>query len=102
MADRKAKFALISYFQKLYLRDAGKRLVINKYIAQWDADALIDSYGKETATKLVDRYFSLSDNPSWRSFARDAQKLYDGMVAEEEDKAARATMRRKFNDWINQ
>lgn len=101
MADRKDKFVLISYFQKLYLRSQGKPLVVNKYLAQWDADALIDSYGKQTAMRLVDRYFDLTDSPAWRSFARNAQKLYDGMIEEEEDKKARAQMRRKFNDWIS-
>lgn len=102
MSDRKDKFAVLSYFQKRY-KDTlnGQNLVINKYTAQWDADALIDSYGIQMTKQLIDRYFSLSEHPSWKGFARDAQKIYNAMVVEWEDEQSRKLMRQKVRTWMN-
>jgi hypothetical protein len=102
MADRKARFALLGNFTKKYKQQTGRDLVINKYAAQWDADALVDSYPKETLDALVARYFVVSDSPSWKAFARDAQKIFDSMTREQEDVAYRKVMRQKVKEWMNQ
>ncbi len=101
MAERKAKFAILSYFQKKYSAfTGGETLVINKYSAQWDADALLESYGSDL-NHLIDRYFTVSDHPSWKGFCRDAQKIYDSLAAEESDKVERQNMKKRFKEWIS-
>lgn len=103
MTDRKMKFAILSYFQKGYSQaTGGETLVMNKYSAQWDADALIESYGVDPLKKMIDRYFAVSDHPSWKGFCRDAQKVLDNMVAEEQDLTDRELVKRRARAWMNE
>lgn len=103
MADRKMKFAILSYFQKEYGKATGGRTVtINKYSAQWDADALIESYGVDDLKKLIDRYLELSPSPSWKGFCRDAQKVWEGLIMEALDRDERATIKRRAKEWMNE
>lgn len=101
MADRKQKFGLLSYFTTQYAKYTGRKVTINKYAGQWDADALIDSYGYEECRLMVDRYLSLSSSPSWKGFARDAQKVWDGMQEEEADSKNRSLIKKRFKEWID-
>jgi len=102
MVDRKAKFAILSYFQKGYSSSTGgETLTINKYSAQWDADALIESYGVDSLKKMIDRYFQYSDHPSWKGFCRDAQKVWDGLLIEALDQDERTIIKQKVKEWLN-
>ena len=101
MADRKIKFAFLSFFSKRYQEVMGQKLVINKYAAQWDADALLESYPEPVLKDMVNRYFSLSDHPSWKGFCRDAQKVLDGMTAEDNDLSERALIKKRAKEWMN-
>lgn len=102
VAHRKEKFAIISYFQKKYKERLGKGLVVNKYQAQWDADALIGSYGVELLKDMIDRYFLLSSYPTWRNFCRDAQKVYEGMLDEQADLKHRHYIKMKMKSWLEE
>ncbi len=102
MVDRKVKFAILSYFQKQYsAKTGGETLTINKYSAQWDADALVESYGADTLKRMIDRYFQLRDHPSWKGFCRDAGKVLDGMSAEAADLSERRIIKQKVKEWMN-
>lgn len=100
MVDRKVKFAFLSFFAKRYQEVMGQKLVINKYAAQWDADALLESYSEPVLKDMTNRYFSLSDHPSWKGFCRDAQKVFDGMETESADLTERAIMKLKTKEWM--
>lgn len=103
MADRKAKFAILAYFQRGYSNaTGGETLVMNKYSAQWDADALIDSYEMEPLKKMIDRYFKISDSPSWKGFCRDAQKVWEGQAIEALDEANRKILKERAKEWMNE
>lgn len=80
----------------------GQKLVINKYAAQWDADALLESYPEPVLKDMVNRYFSLSDHPSWKGFCRDAQKIYEAMHVEEQDVRWRNIMKQRAKEWMNE
>lgn len=102
MADRKAKFAILSYFQKGYSKvTGGETLVMNKYSAQWDADALLESYDVDTLKAMIDRYLTLVDHPSWKGFCRDAERVREGMVLDEQDKRWREIMKEQLKVWMN-
>lgn len=101
MVDRKAKFAILSYFQKAYAQaTGGETLTINKYSAQWDADALIESYEVEPLKKMIDRYFKYSDHPSWKGFCRDSQKVWEAQAIEALDQAERKISKQRVKEWL--
>lgn len=103
MADRKMKFAILSYFQKGYSKaTGGETTTINKYSAQWDADALIESYGVDDLKKLIDHYFEVSAYPSWKGFCRDAQKVWDGLIMEALDRDERTLIKQRAKEWMNE
>lgn len=100
MADRKAKFALLSFFGSEYLKKTGNKLIINKYSAAWDADALIESFGFDECKILITRYFDVSVNPSWKGFAKSADRVYTGLIDEQHDKASRQQIKRQAIEWM--
>lgn len=102
MTDRKAKFGIISYFQKSYHARYGRGIVINKYAAQWDADALIDSYGVEPLKQMIDRYIALGESPTWKGFCNSAQKIWEAQAIEALDKAHRDLMKENARRWMSE
>lgn len=102
MTNRKDKFAIISYFQKKYQEITGGKLVINKYTAQWDADALIESYEMQPLKQMIDRYFALSEHPSWKGFCKDAQKIWEVQAIESLDIAHRNILKQRAKEWMNE
>lgn len=102
MADRKVKFAFLSFFSKRYQEVMGQKLVMNKYATQWDADALLESYSEPLLKDMVNRYFALSDHPSWKGFCRDAQKLWEGMINEQLDRDERTLIKKRAKEWMNE
>ncbi len=102
MTDRKARFVILSYFQKKYSEaTGGETLTINKYSAQWDADALLDSYEMVPLKQMIDRYFTTSDHPSWKGFCRDAQKIWEIQAIESLDLAHRNLLKKRAKEWMN-
>lgn len=101
MADRKDKFALISYFVQVYKKSYKQPVVVNRYAAQWDADALIDSFGLQECKGIVDYYIHYAVAPSWRGFAKNAERVYNKIQEEAADKEARRIMRERVKEWAN-
>ena len=102
MAERRQRFGLVSYFERGYMNATGEKLVINRYSGQWDADALIESYGYADCKSLVDRYFSITDGPSWKRFVSKADKIYHGAIEEKEDLEQRRIMKQRAAAWMNE
>ncbi len=100
MADRKERFALVAYFEKMEQRYTGTKTVINRYSGQWDADAIIESYGLAEAKELVNRYLKVSQGPTWKRFVNNADRVYYEMLAENQDKADRKKMRELAKEWM--
>ena len=101
MADRKDRFVLISYFEKLYREKFGEKTVINKYSEQWAADALIESFGREECERAIRYYFHVNQSPSWKSYANNVHKLLQSIEAQNQDKNYREDMKKKARDWLN-
>ena len=100
MADRKMRFALVVYFEKSQTKITGSKIPINRYSGQWDADAILESYGMDTSKALVDRYFKISSAPTWKRFVNSADKVYTDLKAEIEDKRQRRLMKDNMNSLL--
>lgn len=101
MPDRKDRMALLSRYKKLHLQRYEAKSNLNLNVEQWAADALIESYGMPLCYDLLEYYFEISTNPSWNSFAYNAQKLLDSKSSIEEDKKEREERRKKAREWLN-
>ena len=101
MADRKDRFILISYFEKLYRDKFSERPVINKYNEQWTADALLESFGKENCEMAMRYYFHINQVPSWKSYANNVDRLLNSIEVQKQDKESREQMRKKAKEWLN-
>ena len=101
MVERKERFVLLGRFEKLHLEKMGYKTNINKYNEQWAADALLESFGKEDCCKAMDYYFQINDIPSWKSFARNADRLLQSIRMIQEDSEQRKEMRQKAREWLN-
>ena len=101
MADRKDRMALLSRYNKLYLQRYEKKSTLNLNVEQWAADALVESYGLQQCYDLLTYYFEISKNPSWNSFAYNAEDLLNGKMAIEKDLKEREERRAKAREWLN-
>ena len=99
MAERKHRFALLSYFEKVEGKIKKTKTPINRYSGQWAADAIIETYGFKKSKELVDRYFQVSAYPSWKGFANNAERVYSEWETEKEDKRQRLLMKERMRDW---
>lgn len=100
MVERKFRHALISRYQKLS-KQYGKNEVINYNTEQWASDALIESYGIEVCYEMLEYYFSVSETPSWRWFANNADKIYKNLIARKDDDRIRELLRKQAREWLN-
>jgi hypothetical protein len=101
MAQRKDRMALLSRYSKLHNARYGNRPELNLNVEQWASDMLIESYGLSRCYDLLDYYFSVAENPSWKFFANYADKVVDSINRTEEDKMVRALQRQKAREWLN-
>jgi hypothetical protein len=100
VAKRTHRFALVVYFEKIQKQTTGSETPINLYSGQWDADAILESYGMDTSKALVDRYFKISSAPTWKRFVNTADKVLADLKAETEDKRQRRLMKDKMKEWL--
>lgn len=100
MADKKQRYALISYFKKIAKEKDSRLNPINIHSQQWAADAMIESYGYEECKDLVDYYFMVSASPDWSWFAYNSDKLLQSKTVEEEDTRLRARLRQGAKKWL--
>lgn len=101
MTSKQQKFALLTRFRKR-LKEAGLDDSMNMYAEQWAAADLITSYTLDECYKLVDYYFSVSETPSWKWFAYNADKIYSAKKSRDEDLEYRKQMRQKAKDWLSE
>ena len=50
---------------------------------------------------MLDYYFRISETPSWKWFANNADKLYKNLQNKKEDDRIRELMKQQAKDWLN-
>lgn len=102
MADRKDRMALLSRYNKLYLKRYEQKSNINLNVEQWSSDALVESYGLPACYELLDYYFNIADGPTWNFFAYNAEKILNGKLDKEQDEQERMDRRAKAKEWLSE
>jgi hypothetical protein len=102
VADRKDRMALLSRFNKLYLKRYEQKSNMNLNVDQWSADALIESYGISQCYDILEYYFSIAQEPTWNYFAYNAEKIINGKLEVEKDNEERKERRRLAKEWLSE
>lgn len=93
MAERKMRYAVLTYFEK-------NQSVGNKAKYQWDADNLLESYPYSEIKLVIDYYFKVTREPSWTKlvygFDDYRKAMYDRII----DDKLRAALRDRMKEWI--
>lgn len=102
MADRKDRFALLSRYSKLYAARYLEKPSINLNVEQWAADSLIESYGIQDCYNLLQYYFDVARDPTWKYFANYAQDIIDRKKQYEQDLLERQQRRQQAKKWLSE
>lgn len=102
MTDKQKRLALLSRFDKHYKFKLGQRPQYNKWIEQWSADALIESYGMDLCYELLEYYFEITDNPKWNHFAYIAHDILARKQEHDKDILDRAERRMRAKAWLDE
>jgi len=102
MADRKDRMALLSRYNKFYLKRYEQKSNLNINVEQWAADALIESYGILDCYDLLEYYFSIAQEPSWNYFAYNAEKILNGKLDVQQDLKERIERRELARKWLSE
>jgi hypothetical protein len=102
MADRKERFALLSRYSKLHALKFEARPQINLNVEQWAADALVESYGLQYCYDLLDYYFEVAQNPTWKYFANYAQDIVSKREMYKQDLIDRQQRRAAAKKWLSE
>jgi hypothetical protein len=102
MADRKDRMALLSRYNKFYLKRYEQKSNLNINVEQWAADALIESYGISDCYDLLEYYFSIAQEPSWNYFAYNAEKILNGKLDIQQDLKERIERRELARKWLSE
>ena len=102
MADRKDRMALLGVYSHQHLKKYGQKPLINLNSEQWQADAIIESYGLPLAQKIIYYYFEVAQNPSWTFFAYNVDKLLQAMQDKEKDLRERIERREMAKRWLSE
>ena len=94
--------ALLSRFDKHYKFKLGQKPQYNKWVEQWSADALIESYGLEICYSLLEHYFDVATNPTWNNFAYFAHDILVRIQEQEKDLKDRQERRQKAKEWLSE
>jgi hypothetical protein len=94
--------ALLSRYNKFYLKRYEQKSNLNLNVEQWAADALVESYGLPACYDLLEYYFSIAQDPSWNYFAYNAEKILSGKLETEQDKKDRLERRRMAREWLSE
>lgn len=101
MADRKERFALLSRYSKLHTARHLEKPQLNLNVEQWAADALVDSYGLQYCYDLLQYYFDVARDPTWKYFANYAQDIIDKQSQEQQDLKERKERREQARKWLS-
>lgn len=102
MAARKDRMALLSRYSKFYTQRYEQRPSINLNVEQWAADALIESYGIPECYDLLEHYFEVAQNPTWKYFANYADAIIEKKKQLEIDNQERVARREMARKWLNE
>jgi hypothetical protein len=100
VAEKQLRHALLTRYKKLAISN-NINTNINIHVEQWAADSLIESYSLDTCYEMLDYYFRISETPSWKWFANNADKLYKNLQGKKEDDRIRELMKQQAKDWLN-
>jgi hypothetical protein len=101
LAERKDRMALLSRYSKLHTEKYGAKPTLNLNVEQWAADALIQSYSLQSCYDLLEYYFSVSEQPSWKYFVNYADRIIDSKEQYQKDLQERIERRQKAREWLN-
>ena len=102
MTDKQKRLALLSRFDKHYKFKLGQKPQYNKWIEQWSADALIESYGLDVCYELLEYYFEVSQNPTWNNFAYMAHDILEAKAQYQKDLEERQKRRQMAKEWLSE
>jgi len=102
MAERKDRMALLSRYSKFHTIKYEQKPNLNLNVEQWASDALIESYGIHDCYDLLEYYFDVSPNPSWKYFANYADKIIDAREQYKQDLIERKQRRQKAKEWLSE
>jgi hypothetical protein len=102
VADRKERFALLSRYSKLHALRFEARPQINLNVEQWAADALVESYGLQFCYDLLDYYFEVAVNPTWKYFANYAHDIVSKRDQYKQDLIERQQRRAAAKKWLSE
>jgi dissimilatory sulfite reductase (desulfoviridin) alpha/beta subunit len=102
MAERKDRMALLSRYNKLHLQHYEAKSLLNLNVEQWAADGLIESYGLPFCYDLLEYFFEISQTPSWKYFANNADKIIDARDQYNQDLIERQQRRKKAKEWLSE
>jgi len=102
MTDKQKRLALLSRFDKHYKFKLGQKPQYNRWIEQWSADALIESYGLDICYELLEYYFDVTTNPTWNHFAYVAHDILEAKQQYAKDIEERKERRVKAKEWLDE
>jgi hypothetical protein len=102
MADRKDRMALLSRYSKLHKIKYQEKPIVNLNVEQWAADALIESFGLDICYDMLQYYFDVSPNPSWKYFANYADNIINSREQLIQDLRERTERRKKAKEWLSE
>ena len=102
MAERKDRFALLSRYSKLHTARYLEKPNINLNVEQWAADALIESYSIQGCYDLLQYYFDVARDPTWKYFANYAQEIINRKQQYDQDLRERQERRQQAKKWLSE
>jgi len=102
VAERKDRFALLSRYSKLHTARYLEKPNINLNVEQWAADALIESYSIQGCYDLLQYYFDVARDPTWKYFANYAQEIINRKQQYEQDLQERRERREQAKKWLSE
>jgi len=102
VAERKDRFALLSRYSKLHTARYLEKPNINLNVEQWAADALIESYSIQGCYDLLQYYFDVARDPTWKYFANYAQEIINRKQQYEQDLQERQERREQAKKWLSE
>ncbi len=94
--------ALLSRFDKHYKFKLGQGPRYNKWVEQWSADSLVESYGLDKCYELLEYYFEVTENPTWNHFAYIADDIIRAIEQQSKDLEERQQRREKAKEWLSE
>ena len=102
MVERKDRFALLSRYSKLHTARYEAKPQLNLNVEQWAADALVESYGLQGCYELLQYYFEVAPNPTWKYFANYAQEIINRREQYKQDLIERQERRAQARKWLSE